>query len=92
MTDAAEEATEQPREVFFSAAIAGSLNLTTAGRARAQRIAEAMNQAVRDCLEEGISDPDVHLERKLAARERERALIAQDDQSAAAAAAAAGDE
>lgn len=52
-----------------------------------QVIQEAMDKAVLDCLEEGISDPEVHLERKMAAREQAKAEFKAAEQAALEAAA-----
>jgi hypothetical protein len=51
---------------------------------RSQRIDGAMSQATLDAMEEGISDSDEILKRKLAARDQVKAEMAAEDTAAIA--------
>jgi hypothetical protein len=51
---------------------------------RSQRIDAAMSQATLDAMEEGISDSDEILKRKLAARARVKAEMAEEEALATA--------
>jgi hypothetical protein len=81
----------EPKVTSFSGSLAGSVVMTEAGRLTSKRIEAAMNRAVEECYAEGITDPAVHLERKLAARQAEKQAIS-DEQAAAARAAQDADE
>ncbi len=63
-------AKDQEVKVVASTGVSSSSSLS--GDADlAQRIQTAMEQAIRECLDEGITDPDVQRERMMAARETE---------------------
>ena len=61
---------------IVSAVGAAASSVNVAGKALAAAIQAAMSQAVMDCYAEGISDPDIHRDRMMAARARIKAAAA----------------
>jgi hypothetical protein len=72
------------RIVAAAGAASGSPHAANKGLSRS--VEAAMSQAVTDALAEGITDPDVHRERMLAARDHVKAEFARAAAEAAAAA------
>lgn len=57
-------------DVKVVSAVGVSSNSTLSGDSElADRVERAMHQAIRDCLEEGVVDPDTQRDRMLAARD-----------------------
>jgi hypothetical protein len=74
----------EPKSRIVAAAGAASGSPHAANKGLSRSVEAAMSQAIADALAEGITDPDVHRERMLAARERVKADYANAAAEAAA--------
>lgn len=68
--------------IMADSEVAEGVGVATLSGNLGQIIQSAMDQAVLDCLEQGISDPEIHLAAKMEARARAKADYKAAEQAA----------